>query len=808
MLVLKMLRDMGRHRTQFISIFLMAFLAIFIYAGVGGEWRGLQKSADDFYAETNLADVWIYGGGSGGAQGVGFGGAGFSEAQAEAVGRVDGVGAVERRLEMNAVGDFENKPVLNLCFAERNEISSLYIVEGAGFDKNDAGGIWLSQRFAEARGVGVGDVIGFSVSAANGANDAAGAVDVEARSGSAGGGADTHDSLKFEKTIRGLVYSAEHVFESASETLTPDFSDHGYAYLSANAFPAPVPGMPSAEPPYNTLLVKTDGTSPPAAELERKIDAALDGRYSVYLERVNLPSVNMFANEIQQHKMMGDIFPVVFLLIALLTMMTTMTRMVANQRVQVGTLKALGVKRGAILRHYLSYGFFLALFGAALGVAVGPATLPYLFYPSMSSFYTLPEWKPAYAPEFLFVSAALVLLCTAVSLLACGKLLSESPADTLRPKAPKAFRHGALERTKFWRRLSWAAKWNVRDASRSRARSLMAVIGVFGCTALVVCAFSMNDCMKDLKTWQYETVNLYESKLILGNNLTSSRIDEITEEVNGEKIMEVKAEIRANGRKQGASLLVTDGTELIRPTDSELKPTKLPEIGISITEKTAELLGVGKGDSIEWHVYGEQGWMEGSVEKVYREPVNQGITMRRGHFESLGMEFRPTAVLSAKKVVRDIDGVDSVVLTSESSTGWDDLTEAMYTMVYLLIAAAAVLSVVVLYNLGMLSFTEMEREMATLKVMGMKSGRLRGLLLSQSLWFTAIGFVLGVPAGMWLTSRIVAMSGDSFDFPVFLHAPTLLIALAFAFGMSALVNLFFSGKIRYLDMVGSLKGVE
>lgn len=758
MLTKKMFRDMRRHKTQFISIFLMAFLAVFIYAGVGGEWRGLQKSADDFYAETNLADVFLYG-------------SGFSDEQAAAVENIPGVSAVERRMELPATADFENAPTLSLFFVEKNAVSKLYLIEGADFDERDKDGIWLDKRFSDAHSLTPGDTIPLTV-----------------------GG------MRYEKTIRGLIYCAEKVFDSSSKNgaLTLDFANYGYAYLPAKAFP--IPELLT----YTTMLIKSGDT----AGLEDQIDAAIDGKYSVFLEQEDHPSVGMFANETQQHKMMGDVFPVVFLLIALLTMMTTMTRMVANQRIQIGTLKAMGFKRSAILRHYIAYGFFLSLIGAAAGLIIGPLSLPYLFYPSMSDFYTLPEWKPAYAPAFLWVSAALVVLCTGVSWMACSKLLRGTPSETLRPKAPKNFRHSLLERTRLWQKFGFNAQWNLRDASRNRGRSLMAIVGVFGCTALVICALSMNDAVEDLKNWEYETIIQYESKLVLSETATPVQIDRLMDKTHGEAIMEGRVEVRSEDAKKSCALLVTDETTLRRQTNARLQPVELPADGISITQKMADSLDIQQGEEIEWHLYGVEGWTKSKIAAIYRDPANQGITTTRTHFESLGMHFRPSAILSARQVSENLAGVDAVLSTADSVADWEDFTEAMYIMVYLLIVAAAVLSIVVLYNLGLLSFTEMEREMATLKVMGLKSRRLRALLLTQNLWFSAVGFILGVPGGIWLTRVIVSFSGDEFDFPVRLHLATLLISFVFTFALSILVNRLFSLKIRRLNMVESLKAME
>jgi putative ABC transport system permease protein len=336
----------------------------------------------------------------------------------------------------------------------------------------------------------------------------------------------------------------------------------------------------------------------------------------------------------------------------------------------------------------------------------------------------------------------------------------------------------------------------------------MAIIGVFGCTALVVCALSMNSSMETLKVWQYETINKFESKLTLDEKITEEQLRGILQEIDGEELMEGSVEVRASGVKKSGLLLVTDDVTLIHPTDSKLKWTDLPDDGISLTEKFAELLGVSEGDEIEWHVYGNEGWITGKVDAIYREPVNQGITMTREHFESLGQTFHITSIVSAEKVDKKLAGVETLQSTADISTGWDDLTEAMYIMVYLLIAAAAVLSIVVLYNLGLLSFAEMEREMATLKVLGLKSGKLRGLLFTQNLWFCIIGFLIGIPGGIKLTEVIVSFSGENFDFPVALHTDVLLISTAFTFGISIFVNLLFSRKIKNLNMVESLKAIE
>lgn len=757
MLFLKMLRDMGRHKTQFISIFLMAFLGVFIYAGIGGEWMGLQRTVSQYYQNTNFADVWLYG-------------ANISEDDEKAVQAIDGVTGAERCLTVDSVGKFSNDPKISLHFLEKGEITKSYLVSGEEFSA-DKDGIWIADRFAKAHDLSAGDQMEV-----------------------------TFNGITIKKEIMGTVYNPEYVYLSDGSGMSPDFSKTAYAYLSYKFFPLPDNMV------YSEMMLTTGRTD--STKLEDQISKALNGNYSVFLTRTNQASYAMFQNEIDQHKSMGEIFPVAFLAIALLTMLTTMTRIVSNQRMQIGTLKALGFKKGQIMRHYIGYGFWLSLAGSVLGAVLGPVSLPHLFYPSMSGFYTLPEWKPAMDISFYVMAAVTVLLCTLVTYLACRKLLKDTPAKTLRPKAPKTVKHGLLERTALWKRLGFNAQWNFRDVTRNKVRSLMAVIGVMGCTALLVCAFGMYDDMNDLKDWQYKQINQFESRLTVDDTAANDQIDAALKSTNGEAVMEGTVEIKANSIKKSGSLTATDHVTLMKTTDANRKIIRLPEDGVSLSYKMANQLGVKVGDTVTWHIYGDENWVTTAVAAIFRSPSSQGVMMTRDCLEKLGYDFKTTSILSAEHVQDKPAGIASIQHTDDLAADWDDLTQAMMTMVYVLIGAASVLSIVVLYNLGLLSFTEMERELATLKVIGLKSKKLRRLLLTQNLWLSAVGYLIGIPAGKFLVDYMISTAGDSFDMISTIHFSNLLLSFLITFALSILVNLLFSRKIKKLDMVSSLKGVE
>ena len=336
----------------------------------------------------------------------------------------------------------------------------------------------------------------------------------------------------------------------------------------------------------------------------------------------------------------------------------------------------------------------------------------------------------------------------------------------------------------------------------------MTVIGVIGCTALLVCAFGMYDGMNDLKEWEYSQINHYDSKLIIDEDASISEINEIADEVNGDIIMESPIEIEFNSTKKSGSLLVLNDTELITPTDYDWNEVEIGGNEVSISQKMADLLGVGIGDTVRWHIMGSDQWVNTTIGKIHADPISQGFIMSAEQLEDLDINYTPTSIITAEHVDKNYTIVKATNSMADMTSSWDELTESMWLLIYILIFFASLLAVIVLYNLGLLSFTEIEREIATLKVLGFKTGDLRKLLLTQNLWFTAIGFILGLPVGYWILDIMWKSSGDSFYILPSISLSNFLLTAAITFTLSILVNLMFSRKIKKLDMVESLKGVE
>lgn len=756
MLAKKMLRDIKKHKTQFLSIFLMAFLGVFVFAGVGGESVGLEVNVNNYYNDTNLADGWIYS-------------PNLDMNFIDDVNNLTPTTQSERQLVLDSIADFSNNPEIKLHFVENNTISKFYLMDGEPLNISDEDGVWLDKSFADAKNLKVGDNITFEF-----------------------------NGFKIKKEIKGIGYSPEYVYHASTSSVIPDFNKIGFAYMSYKAFP-------TDNIPYNVLNVKFTGSP---EEYNNLLSDKLDGEYNSFVEQSEHSSVSQFSEEINQHKMMGDIFPVVFILIAMLILLTTMTRIIAHQRTQIGILKASGFTNKSIMIHYVSYGFWLVLIGSILGLIIGPVTLPQLFYPSMSSTYKLPSWNPAWSMDFVYVAVVMIIMSLLVSYFAVRSISKENPADTIKPKIPKISSSGLVEKIGFWKHLSFNSRWNYRDAKRNKFRALMTIIGVIGCTALLVSAFGMYDGMNDLKEWEFNQINHYDSKLVIDNDASLSEIDDVARDVDGDKIMESAIEIESDSAKKSGSLIALNHTDLITPTDYDWNKIEIGDDEVSISQKMADMLDISVGDTVKLHIIGSDKWIKTKIDKIHADPTSQGIVMSSDKIENLDLNYTPTSIVTEQHVDKNYSIIKTVNSMKDITSSWDELTESMWLLIYILIFFASLLAIVVLYNLGLLSFTEIEREIATLKVLGFKTGSLRKLLLTQNLWFTFAGFILGLPVGYYVLKMMWDSSGDSFYILPSISPMNFILTATITFTLSILVNLMFSRKIKKLNMVESLKSGE
>ncbi len=762
MLLRKLWRDLLQNKTQFLSIFLMSFVGMWIFVGLDAESSGAGQAADTYYEEYNLADLWVQG-------------ADFSEDDLKSVLSAKGVKNAERRFLLNGTAELEGNPYLYIGFLTSNDISKLVLTQGEAY-KEGKDGIWITGDFAKAKRLEIGDTLSVKIK-----------------------------GQKAESIIRGFVESPEYIYYiSDTDMMYPDYTKYGLVFLSDTQYPD------QALPIYNQILIDADD-SVDLQVMKEEVEALLDRDDVVVTDRKQNMSYQTFDSEVSQHKAMGVMFSTVFLLIALLGIVTTMARVTSNQRTQIGTMKALGFSKWVITKHYVSYGLVISLVGSLLGAWVGYYTFPKLILSMFEGVYKVPNLRGAFTSSSALAIVFAVVISTFVSFLACRKELADPPAVTLKPAAPKKIKHSALEKSRFWLMLNFSTQWNLRDVLRNKVRSIMGIVGVTGCTMLMLCAFGCRDAVKGMVDKMYGELLTGENKIMLSSETDYAEAFDYAKQYGGQMVEEAAVEFLSDSARKNGTVTVVDNGNYIHFQDETLKNIPLTQNGIALTRKMAQNLNVKQGDFIKWHVIGDDEWQYTRISQIYRNPSMQGIAMTRDTFESLEYTFMPTSIWTNKSVPKslsDEDAVQAVLNIAEMKSGFHENMEMMNVMIGMMVTGAVVLGLVVLYNLGVLSFVEKMREIATLKVLGFKSIRIRGILQKQNIWLTVLGILFGIPIGYGLLLLICGTMSETMDLIPVISMLSYFYSVGGTFLVSIGVNLMLSGKVKTIDMVDALKGVE
>ncbi len=773
MLFRKMWRDLLRSKVQFVSIFLMSLLGIYVFVGLDAECNGMRFYESQFYEKCDLADLWVQG-------------KAFREDDLKTVRDIPDVKNAERRYKVDGKAELNGELDLQMYFIDSNDISRLYMVDGVPYVPGSRG-VWVDFMFARVQGLKIGDMLKMKV-----------------------------DGTEFEEEIKGTVYSPEHVyFLPDAAAIMPDYGQYGVAFMDSSAYPLKDSFV------YNQIIADIEGVdnTDGLSDMEKNIcksvgnaiSARLDSDKIVSTDKDSELSYQTFHSEIEQHASMVYIFPVVFLLIAMLGIITTMTRMTSRQRIQIGTLKALGFSKKTITRHYASYSFFLSLIGGIIGGVLGYYTIGAYIMSMLLDSYLVPDMQLRFSAKSFGAIMISTAISVAVSYLACRKELSPAPAETLRPESPKNLRHTALERSRLWLRLDFATQWNIRDIMRNKVRSLMGIFGVLGCSMLLFGAFGCLDTVSFMTRWMYGELNTAKYQIVMEPGTPYSVTEEYAKEYKGQMIENGAVEFETGGLKKSGTVTVYDKGNYLHFENAGLKEIKPDKNGISMSYKMADILGMKKGSTFRWHMVGDDKWHISRIADIYRNPTSQGITMTREVFEELEYDFIPDVIYTNMDVTDEFEDDDNVVggqSVDEMMEAFDSMKEMMYAMVYMLIAAATILGVVVLYNLGVLSLVEKHREMATLKVLGFTTKKIRRILQYQNIFLTVIGLALGIPSGMWLIKELFATMPESMDYIPKYEIMSYVYTAAGTFGLSVTVNRFLSRKVKTVDMVDALKGQE
>ena len=428
------------------------------------------------------------------------------------------------------------------------------------------------------------------------------------------------------------------------------------------------------------------------------------------------------------------------------------------------------------------------------------------------SYFEIPVYNTVILPIVYILATGVVILITLVTYLSCRKILKESAVEALRVEIPKVKSKKFDITTKgIFKNASISTRWNIRDVLRNKSRSLMAIVGIIGCTMLLVCAFGMLDTMNSYLDWEFDKICNFEYKISLSSNCTDEQFKTLTQKFGNETSENFGIEIKVDNKKETNTLTINDAKEYLKYTDHNREYMDLSDEGIYITEKLSEKYGLKAGDVITWHIFGDDTWYTSKIAGLNRDPQSQQLNMSRKYYETLGLTYKADVLYTNEDLseVKTLEGVDTIQSIDNLKTGMESMLETMKSMIILLIAVSAILGFVIIYNLGVLSFSEKQYQFATLKVLGFKNQQIKKIFVKQNLWLAIIGILIGLPLGYVMVDYIFKSAlGDSYDFNAQIKIVSYLISAIGSYIVALVVNKVLSKKVKDIDMVTSLKGNE
>lgn len=790
MLKKKMFRDIKQNLSQFITIFLMVLIGVMVYVGIEAYMDGMTSAADNFYKNNNIQDLNVMGN--------------LSDKDLDKIKSLDNVKDAEKKLVVNAIDKDNKDKTYLLSFIDSNNISKFHIMDGEKFDVNKKGA-WVDNFYAEKNNLKVGDTIKIK-----------------------------YDTFSLEEKILGLINVPDHIYDVKDESeLVPNRENFGFVYLSVNEIPESyIKDLVMKEMkitdekifdkyvkdfnykeyiPYNYIMVDVNKKKNVTSVKEDIEDNVSNAKAIVKIE--DTLSYQRYQGEIDEGASYVGIFSGLFLFIAMLSVITTMTRVVKKQKLQIGTMKALGIKNSKIVMHYVGYGFFVSLAAAIVGIILGKYFIGTFFLNMEMDYFEVPNGVPVVKSLSYLVALLVVMVVSFITYLTCRKELFKKPAEALRNEVPNVKVSSLNLSTKgIFKKLNFSSKWNLRDIFRNKFRTVTAVVGIVGCCMLIVCAFGMLNSMNHFIKLQFEDLYNFNYKLSLKENLKDDELKVLTDKYGDNTSETLTIETKIGKEREANTIFVTNAGNLVRFQNENGEFIKVNKNnGVYVTRKLADQKNLKVGDTIKWHIYGVNKYYESKIVGLTKDPQVQNLTMTKEYLKSLDIDYKPDSLYTNTdlKGIKDIKNVSLVQDIDELKNSLESMLSMMKSMIMLIIVFAIGLGAIIIYNMGILSYSEKQYQFATLKVLGFSDKKIKKIFVQQNNWITVLSIIIGLPTGYYMTSWIFkSVIADNYDFSAYINLSTYLIAIIGTILVSTIVSRMLSKKVNKIDMVSSLKANE
>lgn len=771
-LFLKSVRDIKKSLPQFTSILLMAMITVTIITGLDSLWISIKVHTDSLYSAANTASLWVTV-------------INPSEKDIWKIKQIEGISAVEKRFKLNVDTDLPDTPTLTVYAAPgSNVLDRPFITSGMAAGKT---GAVLDQRFAAAHHLSPGDKIRIKV-----------------------------NGRWIKYTIAATAINSEQVYSiKDSSSSMPEPVKYGFIMVNIDTVKQAFNGHAY----YNQIeLALADGAD--SAKIQNQLDAVLQKKLIGIQAHDDVMSFSVVQNQIQQFQTIARVFPVIFFIITALITLSTMIRLVEEQRNQIGVMKALGYGKRTIIWHYTSYGIYVGIAGVIIGCILGPSVITRTLFDSLRNRFYLPSYRILLYWQNITLAGLLIIFCTGgISAYSCVQLLDQLPSELLRARPPKKGYRIFLEKINFiWNNMKFSHKLIARNLIRNKMRFVMSALGIMGCTALILAAFTQRTAMLSIATSTYGEIYTYDTKFLLDGASNDRFYQNL--ELNARKQTLFQGAIYAcaeNGTRKMIPVTVTsaDSPMMNLPDQDGSGKLSLGHEGIIMTRKQAQTMGVKKGDTI-YLKRTDDTYLPVKIDAITRIKTGQGIYMSNTFYESLGETYRPTSLLvkwngepgpAAGQFIHS-DRVVSQISMDKQISDINDNLSIITIVVSMLIAFGAALAFIVIYNMGMLNFFERIRDLSTLSVLGFYHQEIRALVLADNLFSAVLGIIFGIPFGKLLASTIIMGMGTDMDLSADLRPGNIIISAVLTVVFAVIVNLVLSKKMKKINMLDALKSVE
>lgn len=756
----KLKRDIFRNWTQFFSVFLMALLSVLVYVGLEGVWYGMETSVSNYVEEANLADAWLHA-------------VEFTESDIEYISNIDSVEdiSVKTRIQVSASQPDVNTYIL-LETLGTSAISMPTIIRGESIS-SEGEGIWLNLEYAEVHNLSVGNYVAIAF-----------------------GGQET------ELKILGIIQSPTRMyFTGTTDFVAPNAQLYGYGMITERVLKEQLNynRMP------NFMELSGDGR-----ELRERAVEILENRYISYFNRETLFEVSNALDRSSTLQRLSLLFSFIFITLSILTMYTTIKRLIDTQIQDVATLKALGYSNRMIGIHYTLYGLIVGGIGAILGALLAPL-ISRVVLSTQQEMFSVPNWGIAYTWSSLLVIVMVVSICSLSAFIASRNSRKGLPAVFLRGNNMKSGKAIFLEKASFlWGKLTFGSRWAWRDGLGNPVRILMGIIGVIGSMMLLMAGLGMPDSMNGQIDDSFGRDFTYTAQLTVNPLNTDEENAELYQELGGQWIQRLTARTMPDDGVDRVLTIFDDGNYIQART---LDDMPVQSEGAYLTEGFAKALNLDVGDYIRVQASLDVNEYEFEVMGFLPISTPQGIYIHVEAWENEGGDFHPQRMFIGDNTnieqLRSDVRIEEVISMKDQRSNAEEMVENIGNIFRLIIATATLLVVVILYNLGALSFTERTRDYATLRVLGFRRKEIRKLAMRENVMTTLLGWILGIPAGyLFLEQYVATFSTYQIVYYPQLKTTSLVVASVIAVGCSLLTTLLLGRRIKRVDMVEAIKGIE